>query len=44
MKPELFKQFGVAFPSYFVLLLTGFVFAGIARSGDHASRRASIPT
>jgi len=30
MKPELFKQFGIAFPSYFVLLLTGFVFAGIA--------------
>jgi hypothetical protein len=23
MKPELFKQFGIAFPSYFVLLLTG---------------------
>ena len=30
MKPELFRQFGVAFPSYFVLLITGFVFAGIA--------------
>ena len=30
MKPELFRFFGVAFPSYFVLLLTGFVFAGIA--------------
>ncbi|MGZ3424485.1 MAG: prolipoprotein diacylglyceryl transferase [Polyangiales bacterium] len=30
MRPELFKQFGIAFPSYFVLLLTGFVFAGIA--------------
>src|SRR5206468_5307613 len=26
----LFRQFGIAFPSYFVLLLTGFVFAGIA--------------
>jgi phosphatidylglycerol:prolipoprotein diacylglycerol transferase len=30
MRPELFSQFGVSFPSYFVLLLTGFVFAGIA--------------
>ncbi len=30
MRPELFRQFGIAFPSYFVLLLTGFVFAGIA--------------
>ncbi len=30
MKPELFRQFGIAFPSYFVLLLTGFTFAGIA--------------
>src|SRR5438445_13344949 len=30
MRPELFKQFGIAFPSYFVLLLTGFIFAGIA--------------
>lgn len=30
MRPELFKQFGIAFPSYFVLLLTGFLFAGIA--------------
>ena len=30
MKPELFKQFDISFPSYFVLLLTGFVFAGIA--------------
>jgi len=30
MKPELFQQFGISFPSYFVLLLTGFTFAGIA--------------
>lgn len=30
MKPELFKYFGIGFPSYFVLLLTGFLFAGIA--------------
>jgi phosphatidylglycerol---prolipoprotein diacylglyceryl transferase len=30
MRPELFQQFGVSFPSYFVLLLTGFIFAGIA--------------
>ncbi len=30
MRPELFRQFGIAFPSYFVLLLTGFAFAGIA--------------
>jgi phosphatidylglycerol:prolipoprotein diacylglycerol transferase len=30
MRPELFKQFGIGFPSYFVLLLTGFLFAGIA--------------
>jgi phosphatidylglycerol:prolipoprotein diacylglycerol transferase len=30
MRPELFKFFGISFPSYFVLLLTGFTFAGIA--------------
>jgi len=30
VKPELFKFLGIAFPSYFVLLLTGFIFAGIA--------------
>ncbi len=27
MRPELFKLFGVGFPAYFVLLLTGFFFA-----------------
>ncbi len=27
MHPELFRLFGVSFPSYFVLLLTGFLFA-----------------
>ena len=30
MRPRLFELFEVAFPSYFVLLLTGFIFAGIA--------------
>jgi len=30
VRPRLFELFDVAFPSYFVLLLTGFVFAGIA--------------
>ena len=30
MRPELFKFLSIAFPSYFVLLLTGFIFAGIA--------------
>jgi len=28
--PDLFHLFGVAFPSYFVLLLTGFLFATAA--------------
>ena len=27
MRPELFRLFDVGFPSYFVLLLSGFVFA-----------------
>src|SRR4030088_2311907 len=27
MHPDLFRLFGVAFPSYFVLLLSGFLFA-----------------
>ncbi len=27
MRPELFRLFGIGFPSYFVLLLTGFLFA-----------------
>ena len=27
MRPELFKLFGIGFPAYFVLLLTGFLFA-----------------
>ncbi len=30
MHPDLFKLFGVAFPSYFVLLLSGFLFATAA--------------
>jgi phosphatidylglycerol:prolipoprotein diacylglycerol transferase len=30
VRPELFKLFGVGFPSYFVLLLTGFLFATAA--------------
>src|SRR5579859_4804587 len=30
MRPELFHFLGIAFPSYFVLLITGFIFAGIA--------------
>src|SRR3974390_2885365 len=30
MHPDLFNLFGVAFPSYFVLLLTGFLFATAA--------------
>lgn len=32
MRPELFHALDVSFPAYFVLLLTGFVFAGIAAS------------
>jgi phosphatidylglycerol:prolipoprotein diacylglycerol transferase len=31
MRPELFQLFGVGFPSYFVLLLTGFFFAVAAQ-------------
>src|SRR5215471_16297882 len=27
MRPELFKLFGIGFPSYFVLLFSGFLFA-----------------
>src|SRR5271170_7972930 len=30
MRPELFHALGVSFPSYFVLLLTGFLFATAA--------------
>lgn len=30
MRPELFKYLSIGFPSYFVLLLTGFIFAGVA--------------
>ena len=30
MRPELFSLFGVGFPSYFVLLVTGFLFATAA--------------
>ena len=30
MRPELFTLFGVGFPSYFVLLITGFLFATAA--------------
>lgn len=30
MRPELFKFLAISFPSYFVLLITGFTFAGIA--------------
>ena len=27
MRPELFRVFGVGFPAYFVLLVSGFLFA-----------------
>src|SRR5580704_6876800 len=27
MRPELFRTFGISFPAYFVLLVTGFLFA-----------------
>ena len=45
MHPDLFKSSASPFPSYFVLLLSGFLFATAAgRSGPGASARARTPS